>query len=125
MTPLVWVCLAVVPGIFVLIGLSLVTFDRIVRELHQVSRQDWVAEGSPNGFFWHPPHSALIAGAAARGRCVFAWYFRTPAWGQRYPQLGRQLRRLRLYVMLAQSEGLMLAGLILWLSGALGLPVPL
>jgi hypothetical protein len=62
-------------------------FDRIIKEQYAASKDEWLKNGSPHGFFWVPKESTgktkvLPKGASTRARTkhFFSWLIRTPPW---------------------------------------------
>jgi hypothetical protein len=77
-------------------------FDKLVRRQHDLYREEWEADGRPNGMFGRLEgggYWAALRSGFATNRCMLVWLFRTPRWIYGDDQAARLLRRLRRLVL--------------------------
>ncbi|MEY2407562.1 MAG: hypothetical protein QOF48_232 [Verrucomicrobiota bacterium] len=98
----------------VLVVLTLLEFDRIVRILHTQRHSVWESLGRPPGFFWIPAGSSWLGGWRERQRLISDITFSRPRWLSEDKNLSDIQRRYRLfYVAFVAFFGLwVLAGFI-------------
>jgi hypothetical protein len=75
------------------------TFDRLVKAEYENYRDEWVADGSPKGFFWRAPECTWLGSSFAMQRLSFAWLFKTPTWATQSAIYRGWLKQLRLSVL--------------------------
>jgi hypothetical protein len=73
-------------------------FDRLIRYEYENFREAWEHDGSPHGFFWHPPRpgcSTSIMRYMARDTLAVMWLVVTPSWMEKDEKARSLLSRLR------------------------------
>jgi hypothetical protein len=84
------------PVFFAAILLCFYYYDRILKTEYSKYHDQWLADGSPLGFFWVPKGSKLFTGSFSRGALSFQWLFRNPKWAMDDKTVLQYLFKLRL-----------------------------
>ena len=82
-------------------GLWALSFDALLRRVHAAHHDLWLSLGAPAGWFWSPPDSSWLRGAAARQRLVTNTWIYPPAWLERDPVLRQLWRRMSLWAVIS------------------------
>lgn len=83
----------------ILVVLTLLQFDRIVRILHAQQRSVWESLGRPPGFFWLPAGTSWLGGWRERQRLISAITFGRPRWLSEDQSLIGIQRRYRFFYL--------------------------
>ena len=59
---------------------AMATFDRLVRWLHATKRDEWLALGSPTGYFFTPDSASFWRSDTKKTQLAHRLIFVTPAW---------------------------------------------
>jgi hypothetical protein len=81
-------------------------YDRIVKLECFNYHEQWLADGSPPGFFWWPKKAKVLSGSIRRSNLMLQFLFSTPEWALADRIALRYLLKLRM------SSGL---GVLAWL----------
>ena len=89
-------------------------FDDLMRHYHTQLPEQWVASGSPIGFFWQPGEGITWAeGTQARRRIFWTWMKQSPEWMT--DQLQWKMRIVRLSLVFSYL-GFGFSGIALMMS---------
>ena len=93
------VLVATMPLFLVVLVVSFVVFDRLLRIQFSDAHSDWEREGCPSGYFWAPPSSRKLS-PRARGYLYSKWFYHAPPWVRGSQQAERLYARFKLMVWL-------------------------
>jgi hypothetical protein len=97
-------------GLCVILFLSFVHFDRLLKIEYEIYREQWVTDGKPFGIFWRPSESTIFLSLIAMWRLSLYWLFKTPEWIRNDVKAQKSLRKLRIFTLIWN------VGIIVWFA---------